>query len=61
MLGKSYLDLDAILMAMDRRADMAGMDVSKIERVRRILEAAKKRGTRNLALSPAWTGPEKAQ
>ena len=52
MLGMSYRDLDAILMRMDRGESLDGLDKEKVGRVKRIIEAAKKRRIRNVALMP---------
>lgn len=52
MLAMSYLDLDAILIRMDHEQGLGGMDDVKVERVKQIIEAAKTRKIRNLALFP---------
>lgn len=53
MLGMSYSKLDSILMRLERGEQVADLDPAKVERVKRILAAARHRAIRNPSLEGA--------
>jgi len=55
-LGMSYAELDSILMKIEQGRDLSDERLEAVEKVRRILRAARKRHLRNLALR-GWEMP----